>query len=176
MMMMIADALCLQTNPHRNVRVLEPLRPQCVLISCCSSACREIRRAQALTAMAKGHVVIVDNFDSYTHNLVDLVFKVTGQAPLVIRNDDSQGYTRVLQSEAGVSCVIISPGPGHPGRDDDIGICRSIIAEAKMPVLGVCLGFQGMGLAFGMPVSARRNCPISCNFREPPASCGASSY
>jgi anthranilate/para-aminobenzoate synthase component II len=96
-------------------------------------------------------VVIIDNFDSYTHNLCDLVFEVTGSRPVVVRNDESQTF-REMEASGGISCVILSPGPGRPHREADFGICRTIIDEARHPVFGVCLGFQGLALAHGMQV------------------------
>lgn len=96
-------------------------------------------------------VVIIDNFDSYTHNLCDLVFQVAGTKPVVVRNDESETF-RQIEAGGGISCVILSPGPGRPHREADFGICRAIIDEARHPVFGVCLGFQGLALAHGMQV------------------------
>jgi para-aminobenzoate synthetase len=81
--------------------------------------------------------LIVDNFDSFTYNLCHLVGAVTGVAPTVVRNDrpvDLDGYSH----------VILSPGPGRPDRPGDFGICADLIRTADLPLLGVCLGHQGI--------------------------------
>jgi para-aminobenzoate synthetase len=84
--------------------------------------------------------LIVDNYDSFTYNLVHLVGQVTGVDPIVVRNDVP--WTSIPWSE--VDNVVISPGPGKPGCSDDFGICAEIIARCELPVLGVCLGHQGI--------------------------------
>jgi para-aminobenzoate synthetase len=81
--------------------------------------------------------LIVDNYDSFTYNLCHLVGSVTGVAPTVVRNDD-------VVDLAGFSHVILSPGPGRPDRDADFGVCAEIIRSSELPVLGVCLGHQGI--------------------------------
>ncbi len=96
--------------------------------------------------------LIVDNYDSYTHNLFQLVYRVTGDEPLVIRNDDWATYDR-LKNDQMLFNIILSPGPGRPDRHEDFGVCRRILQEAPVPVLGVCLGFQGLGFkVYGMEV------------------------
>ncbi|WGX97072.1 aminodeoxychorismate/anthranilate synthase component II [Nocardioides sp. L-11A] len=80
-------------------------------------------------------VVVVDHRDSYTWNLVHLVAGVTGVLPTVVQWDDPVELS-------GFSHVVLSPGPGHPGEYDwDFA--------GERPVLGVCLGMQGMVLAHG---------------------------
>jgi hypothetical protein len=105
--------------------------------------------------------LIVDNYDSYTHNLFQLVYRVTGDEPLVIRNDDWATYDK-LKNDQMLFNIILSPGPGRPDRHQDFGVCRRILQEAPVPVLGVCLGFQGLGLVYGMEVSSvpMRNVPF----------------
>ena len=77
--------------------------------------------------------------------------RITGADPAVVRNDDASWRTEQL---AGFDCVVISPGPGRPDRDADFGICRAIIDAVTVPLLGVCLGHQGIGQAFGGRVTA----------------------
>ncbi|MFI5839510.1 aminodeoxychorismate synthase component I [Catenuloplanes sp. NPDC051500] len=91
--------------------------------------------------------LIVDNHDSYTYNLFQLVAGVTGDEPDVVRNDEP------LPDLGGYDWAIISPGPGHPGRDADFGTSARLLARRDLPVLGVCLGHQGIALAAGATVT-----------------------
>src|SRR4029077_16219713 len=76
--------------------------------------------------------------------------------PLVIRNDEVD-WDEI--DEADFDNVVLSPGPGHPQREADFGLCRRFIAECRKPVLGVCLGHQGIAAAFGGTV-ARAPAPV----------------
>lgn len=87
-------------------------------------------------------VLIIDNYDSFTFNLATYVEEVTGAAPTVVPNDAEIDETLF-------DAVIISPGPGHPGVAADFGICRDVIERGLVPILGVCLGHQGIALAHG---------------------------
>ena len=89
-------------------------------------------------------ILLIDNYDSFTYNLVHY-FMELGQDIKVVRNDE------ITASEAvsmGVSAIVISPGPCDP---DKAGICLDVINEAPdtLPILGVCLGHQAIGQAFG---------------------------
>ena len=90
--------------------------------------------------------LLVDNLDSYTYNLFQLIARVQGTEPEVVRHDAADpGLDRFDN-------VVISPGPGHPGNDRDFGLSARVLAEATVPVLGVCLGHQGIGLLAGAAV------------------------
>jgi para-aminobenzoate synthetase len=91
-------------------------------------------------------ILIVDNYDSFTYNLYQLVGKITGEAPLVIHND-KLSWSQFL--ELAPDKVILSPGPGRPENERDFGICSQILRDSQVPVLGVCLGLQGMAHVFG---------------------------
>jgi anthranilate synthase/aminodeoxychorismate synthase-like glutamine amidotransferase len=91
-------------------------------------------------------IALIDNFDSFTHNIADLIFRVSGHRPAVFRNN-ALTYREFLQ--LGADCVVISPGPGHPARPRDFGVCAQILEQSEKPIFGICLGHQGIGLAFG---------------------------
>jgi len=92
-------------------------------------------------------ILIIDNFDSFTYNLVHIVAGVTEDYK-VIRND---AMTVEEIRELNPDKILISPGPGRP---EDAGITEDVIRELgpEIPVLGVCLGHQAIGQVFGAKV------------------------
>ncbi|MDI1326875.1 MAG: aminodeoxychorismate/anthranilate synthase component II [Brevundimonas sp.] len=89
-------------------------------------------------------ILVVDNYDSFTYNLVHYLAEL-GAETHVVRNDDlTAAEAWALKPEA----VLLSPGPCTP---NEAGICLSILDSAPldMPIFGVCLGHQAMGQAFG---------------------------
>lgn len=97
-------------------------------------------------------VLIVDNRDSFTFNLAQLAAKVTATEPVVIDNTESRWAA--IAHERGVGAIILSPGPGTPRRPSDLGICREVVLQSALPLLGVCLGCQGIGYAYGASITA----------------------
>jgi len=85
-------------------------------------------------------LAIVDNHDSFTFNLFQLAAETSGRRPFVVKNDDHWDTLCNLDFDA----VIISPGPGRPDRPGDFGISRDAILRLDKPLLGVCLGHQGI--------------------------------
>jgi anthranilate synthase/aminodeoxychorismate synthase-like glutamine amidotransferase len=89
-------------------------------------------------------VVVVDHHDSYTWNLVHLVARVTGVLPTVVQHDEVAAAEVLTHSH-----VLLSPGPGHPADVADFAVGREVLRSGTRPVLGVCLGMQGLVLAYG---------------------------
>ena len=100
-------------------------------------------------------ILLVDNYDSYTFNLAHLIAEATGREPLVVPAGEAADLPeRVRAGE--FSHVVISPGPGTPEREEDFGASRRVIeaaADAGVPLLGVCLGHQGLAMLAGASVT-----------------------
>ncbi len=96
------------------------------------------------TAARAVRLLIVDNYDSFTYNLLHYAQELGAKAEC-LRNDD---ITVAQALSLGADAVILSPGPCTPA---EAGICVDLIrqAPANLPVLGVCLGHQAIGAAFG---------------------------
>ncbi len=90
--------------------------------------------------------LLIDNHDSFTGNLYQLLGEICGEAPVIVANDDPEGPSLLRQSWDG---IVLSPGPGRPDRPGDFGICSLALRLTTVPILGVCLGHQGMALAEG---------------------------
>jgi anthranilate synthase component II len=103
-------------------------------------------------------LVIIDNYDSFTFNLYQMVQAQTEREVKVFRNDAITLEALLALAPAG---IILSPGPGHPANDRDFGLCKQIILHwaglaketVPCPVLGVCLGHQGMAQHLGGQVT-----------------------
>ncbi len=89
-------------------------------------------------------VIVVDHHDSYTWNLVHLIAAVTGMLPRVVQHDAASAATVLAHSH-----VVLSPGPGHPGDPGDFAVGTQVLLAGTRPVLGVCLGMQGLVAAYG---------------------------
>ncbi len=100
-------------------------------------------------------ILLIDNYDSFSYNLVQLIGKLlkeTGEEIRVIRND----AMTVSEIEAeNPRAIILSPGPGRPC---DAGVCEDVIRELseKIPMLGICLGHQAICEVFGATVTYAR--------------------
>ena len=90
--------------------------------------------------------LLIDNYDSFTYNLFQLLAEENGTEPIVVRNDEA---TWKELSALGFDNVVISPGPGRPERRRDFGVCAEAIRRCEVPLLGVCLGLQGLGWVYG---------------------------
>eukprot|EP01031_Cornospumella_fuschlensis_P025827 gene25827-31191_t len=94
--------------------------------------------------------LLIDNYDSYTYNLFQLIASVSGVEPYVLYNDAfGASWNDVVERSPPFHNIVISPGPGHPSNPMDFGICQDAINYAPVPILGVCLGHQGLVTANG---------------------------
>ncbi len=111
-------------NP--NIKVYEPLQEQ------------------------NAHVILIDNYDSFTYNLVQ-AFCMLGARVSVALNDQLT-LQEILSPK--YTHIVISPGPGHPQKAKDFGVCQNLLNALPInkPILGVCLGFQGIAAHFGAQV------------------------
>jgi anthranilate synthase/aminodeoxychorismate synthase-like glutamine amidotransferase len=92
-------------------------------------------------------ITIIDNYDSFTYNLVQQIERLAGERLRVIRNDDFDPEALLAERPR---ALVISPGPGTPTR---AGRCVELIrANRAIPLLGVCLGHQAIAEAFGARV------------------------
>ena len=99
----------------------------------------------AAARVEEAEVLFVDNFDSFTYNLVEYVSEHA--ATEVLRNTATIEEVRATDPDA----IVISPGPGHPKNDRDIGVTNDVLTEVSpgVPTLGVCLGLEAAVYAYG---------------------------
>ena len=90
-------------------------------------------------------ILVIDNYDSFTFNVIQYLATVTDEEIKVVRNDQ---YSVEQLAHMNPSRLIVSPGPGAPHQ---AGICEQAIKyfAGKIPILGICLGHQAIGEAFG---------------------------
>ena len=99
-------------------------------------------------------ILIIDNYDSFVYNIAQ-VMGVLNTTPFVERNNKIT-LKDILKMDP--DAIIISPGPGHPKFKKDFGICNNVITQLgpKFPILGICLGHQGIVHAYGGKVKRRQ--------------------
>jgi anthranilate synthase component II len=92
-------------------------------------------------------ILVIDNYDSFVYNLAQLLGEL-GTLPNVIRNDKITITEIRKMSPDG---IVISPGPGHPADKKSFGVCSEVITALgpHVPILGVCLGHQGIAQVYG---------------------------
>jgi anthranilate synthase component 2 len=92
-------------------------------------------------------ILVIDNYDSFVYNLAQLLGELKTE-PAVLRNDKIT-LEDVVKMDP--DAIVISPGPGHPADRKYFGVCTDVISELghRIPILGVCLGHQGIVHAFG---------------------------
>lgn len=99
-------------------------------------------------------IVVIDNYDSFTYNLVQYLGELAGGTAIkVYRNDE---VTTAEIEKLAPQRVVLSPGPGNPDR---AGICLDLVRRlrGKLPLLGVCLGHQVIGQVYGGKIALARN-------------------
>ncbi|VFJ13054.1 anthranilate synthase component II [Candidatus Nitrosocosmicus franklandus] len=96
-------------------------------------------------------ILIIDNFDSFVYNISQLL-GLLNTVPTVVRNNQISIKNIIKMNP---DAIVISPGPGHPKYKRDFGICSEVITELgpSVPILGICLGHQGIVHAFGGEVT-----------------------
>jgi anthranilate synthase component 2 len=101
-------------------------------------------------------ILIIDNYDSFTYNLYQMVGEIYPHIEVKRNNEITVAQIRELNPMG----IIISPGPGSPDKNRDFGVSMQVIKElgSEIPILGVCLGHQGIFLAYGGEIS--RNEPV----------------
>jgi para-aminobenzoate synthetase len=93
--------------------------------------------------------LLIDNYDSFTFNLFHLLGEVNGHEPIVVRNDEL-GWPELAALP--VDNIVISPGPGRPEHERDVGVSLEVLQRAGVPVLGVCLGHQALAHVTGAAI------------------------
>nr|XP_019013933.1 para-aminobenzoate synthetase [Kwoniella pini CBS 10737]OCF52714.1 para-aminobenzoate synthetase [Kwoniella pini CBS 10737] len=101
--------------------------------------------------------LILDYYDSYTNNLLCLFTQLYNdvevlQKVVVIKADKYNWLEFQEQVLPNIDCIILSPGPGRPDNPSDIGYALELLRSHPMPILGVCLGHQAIGVAFGAKI------------------------
>ncbi|MGY0064930.1 aminodeoxychorismate synthase component I [Streptomyces sp. LZ34] len=90
--------------------------------------------------------LLIDHHDSYTYNLFQLLTEVNGEEPVVVLHDTPECLDPDLLDLSEFDNIVVSPGPGHPADPRDFGATAQVIERSPIPVLGVCLGHQGIAL------------------------------
>ena len=104
--------------------------------------------------VGRTRILFIDAYDSFSNNIISLLETELDTTVRTIKIDDPAlaDETALHNELTHYAAVVCGPGPGHPGKEDDVGIIRRIwrlSEEQLLPVLGICLGFQSLCLEFG---------------------------
>ncbi|KAJ6441382.1 para-aminobenzoate synthase [Purpureocillium lavendulum] len=111
--------------------------------------------------MGTAKVLIIDHYDSYTNNILQLLQGTQlGQDGVaypewnvvIVRADQFSWDHFVTEILPSLDAIILSPGPGTPERESDFGFNTRLLQEIRIPILGICLGHQGIGTSFGAKI------------------------
>ena len=94
-------------------------------------------------------VLLIDNVDSFTYNVADLLHRVLGRAPTVWRHD----HPARAEDLRAFAAIVVGPGPGRPQVASDMGLSDLALRQTEVPVLGICLGHQGIAHVAGERVA-----------------------
>ncbi len=97
-------------------------------------------------------ILMIDNYDSFVYNIYQYILETTDEEIRCVRNDEItiDGINALNPSK-----IILSPGPKHP---KDSGVCLDILSSnLDIPILGICLGHQAIGLSFGADIKRLEN-------------------
>ncbi|MEE2786424.1 MAG: aminodeoxychorismate/anthranilate synthase component II, partial [Myxococcota bacterium] len=90
-------------------------------------------------------ILLIDHYDSFTYNLAHLIARVSGAMPRIVSHDAPMSVIRAEPFDG----LVLSPGPGRPDCSDDFQCGVELIKTVEQPILGVCLGHQGLAYAYG---------------------------
>ncbi|KAL4783848.1 ADC synthase [Aspergillus varians] len=120
-----------------------------------------VSSTRTFNTMGTLKVLIIDHYDSYTNNILQLlqgsVVDAAGQeypewSVAIVRFDQFSWDTFSTDILPSLDAIILSPGPGSPEREADFGFNSRLVREANVPILGICLGHQGIGTTFGAKI------------------------
>ncbi|KAF7303310.1 hypothetical protein MKEN_01295100 [Mycena kentingensis (nom. inval.)] len=98
------------------------------------------------------NLLIIDSYDSFTYNLASLCKQAIPGCSIFIVKNDTLTIDRLLPYLSNFHAIVVGPGPGSPENDTDIGVIKYLWDLDRIPILGVCLGLQSLGLANGAKV------------------------
>lgn len=108
--------------------------------------------------MDEARILLIDSYDSFTHNLAALCRQAIPQSRIHIIKNDALSIHQLIPHLPKFDAIVVGPGPGSPAHPADIGIVRDLwkLEEHLLPIFGVCLGLQSLALEFGGKVSRLR--------------------